>query len=157
MGVAKILVTQEYTHAYHMWKSIKDDDHTWVRFKAHFQKAYLDREELEQMARATGYGSTKYAKYGEMEDAFMNFASTTAAQGTDVSDLDMTNRNLSTKLRYQEDHIWALPAEFCNLKVAAETWTTDMKGSNNTVQPYAREKKQKLQWPTDLTGKFITT
>ena len=46
MGVAKILATQEYTHAYRMWKSTTNNERTWVSFKAHFQESYLDREEL---------------------------------------------------------------------------------------------------------------
>ena len=46
MGIAKILATQEYAHLYHMWKSIAADELIWVCFKAHFQEAYLDREEL---------------------------------------------------------------------------------------------------------------
>ena len=37
MGVAKSLATQEYTHSYRMWKSIANDDRTWLQFKAHFQ------------------------------------------------------------------------------------------------------------------------
>ena len=64
MGVTKILATQEYTHAYHMWKSIAADDRMWVRFKAHIHEAYLDREDLKQMAGATGYGSAKNVKHG---------------------------------------------------------------------------------------------
>ena len=39
MGVTKILVTQEYTHAYFMWKSITADNCTWVRFNSQFQEA----------------------------------------------------------------------------------------------------------------------
>ena len=38
MGVFKILATQEYKHAYHMWKIIAENDRTWVRFKEHLQK-----------------------------------------------------------------------------------------------------------------------
>ena len=54
MGVAKILLNQEYTHVYRTWKNIDADDFTWVRFKAHFKKVYLDREEIEQTADASG-------------------------------------------------------------------------------------------------------
>ena len=42
MGVAKIMALQEYTNSYRMWKSIADDDCTWLQFKAQFQEAYLD-------------------------------------------------------------------------------------------------------------------
>ena len=59
MGAAKILTTQKHTHTYHMWKIISGDDCTWVRFKAYFQEAYLDRKELEQMAGEAGNGSAK--------------------------------------------------------------------------------------------------
>ena len=38
MGVAKILVTQEYTCSYCMLKSITENKRTWVSFKAHFQE-----------------------------------------------------------------------------------------------------------------------
>ena len=37
MGVAIIMVTQEYTHTYCMWNSSVEDKCTWVRFKSHFQ------------------------------------------------------------------------------------------------------------------------
>ena len=50
MDVAKILATQKYTHTHRMWKRVAANDITWVRFKAHFQEAYMDREELEQTA-----------------------------------------------------------------------------------------------------------
>ena len=33
MRVPKILSTEEYTHAYRMWKSIAADNWTWVRFR----------------------------------------------------------------------------------------------------------------------------
>ena len=33
MGITKILATQEYTHAYRMWKSIAFNECTWVSFK----------------------------------------------------------------------------------------------------------------------------
>ena len=69
MGVAKILSTQEYQHAYRMWKSIAADNIMWVRFKSHFQEACMDREDLEQTAREAGYGSANNVKHGEMEDA----------------------------------------------------------------------------------------
>ena len=48
MGVAKILATQEYTHANSMWKSIAANDRTWVRFKKNFQEANLDRKNLKK-------------------------------------------------------------------------------------------------------------
>ena len=46
MGVVKILVTQEFTNEYRMWKCIAVNKHIWVRFKAHLQEAQLDREDL---------------------------------------------------------------------------------------------------------------
>ena len=66
MGVAKMLETQEYTHTYRMWKSITADDNIWLRFKAHFQEACLEIEDLEQMSGAEGYGSANNVKHGEM-------------------------------------------------------------------------------------------
>ena len=108
MGVAKILVAQEYTYEYCMWKSLTANDRTWVRFKAHFQEAYLDREELKQTAGAAGYGTANYVKYGKIEDAFMNFASATAARGAYFTNITTMNGNLSTQLRYKEGHIRAL-------------------------------------------------
>ena len=44
MGVAKIIATQEYTHAYCMWKIIATNECTWFSFKENLQEAYLDRE-----------------------------------------------------------------------------------------------------------------
>ena len=43
MSIAKILLTKEYTHSYHMWKIIAFDNNTWVRFKSHFRELDLDR------------------------------------------------------------------------------------------------------------------
>ena len=85
-----------------------------------------------------------------MEDAFMNFALATAARDEAFTELTTKNGNLSTQLRQQEDQIWALQAKLCNLNVAAATWSIDVK-TNKTGQPYARDKKQKPQWTTDLT------
>ena len=39
----------------------------------------LDREDLEQTAGAAGYGSVNNIKYDKMEDAFVNFVTTTAS------------------------------------------------------------------------------
>ena len=36
-GFYKILPTHEYIYAYGMWKTIADDECTWVIFKEHFQ------------------------------------------------------------------------------------------------------------------------
>ena len=121
MGVAKILATQEYKHAYHMWKSIAADNCTWVRFKSHFQEACLDREELDQTSGAAGYGSSNNVKHIVMEDSSMHLASATEARDAAFTKLTKTNGNLSTKLRQQEDQIRALQAKLCNLKVAAAT------------------------------------
>ena len=87
----------------------------------------------------------------------MNFASTKEARDADFTKLNMTNENLPTQLRQKEDHIRALQAKWCNLKLAAATQTTDVKGSNKTVHPYSHEKKQKPQWPTHPTEKNIAT
>ena len=48
-------------------------------FKANLHEAYLDREDLEQTAGAAGYGSVNNIKYDKMEDAFVNFVTTTAS------------------------------------------------------------------------------
>ena len=93
MGVAKMMATQEYTHAYRMLKSIAADNRTWVQFKSHFQEAYLDREDIEPTAWAAGYGSAKNLKHGEMEDAFMNFVLATVARDAAFTELRMTNGN----------------------------------------------------------------
>ena len=71
-----------------------------------------------------------------MEDAFMNFASATAAWDSAFTDLTTTNGNLSTHLRQKEDHILSLKSQLCNLKVLAATRATKMKGFNKRVQPY---------------------
>ena len=56
MGVAKILFTQEYTHAYCFWKSIAAYNSTWVWFKSHFMtptwtektlRRRLERQDIE--------------------------------------------------------------------------------------------------------------
>ena len=49
-----------------MWKSIAAYNCTWVRFKSHFQEAYLDIEELKQTAGAAVYGITNNVKNGDM-------------------------------------------------------------------------------------------
>ena len=140
MGVSKILATQEYTHSYLMWNSIAEDKLTWVHFKARFRESYPDREELEQTEGAADYSSVNNVKHGEMEDAFMHFASETAVRDAAFTELTTTNGNLSTQLRHQKDQIRALQAELCNLKVAAETRTTNVKGNNKVVHLYARKK-----------------
>ena len=123
MGVAKILATQEYTHAYSMWKSTTYDERTWVSLKAHLQETYLDSYEIEKSVGAAGYGSTNN-KHCEMDDTFMNFASATEACNAAFAELTTTNLNLSKHLGQQEDQIWALQAELCNLKVVAATQKT---------------------------------
>ena len=64
MGVAKIMTLQEYAHSYRMWKIIVADDCIWLQFKAHFQEAYLDIEELKHTAGTSGYGGANNAKHG---------------------------------------------------------------------------------------------
>ena len=105
MGVTNILVTQEYKHAYCMWKSIAADNRIQARLKSHFQEAYLDKEELEKTARISGCGSPNNLKHGEMEDAFMNFASATSARDAAFTKLTTTNGNFLTQLRQQKDQI----------------------------------------------------
>ena len=119
MGVVKIHATQEKKHAYLMWKRITANERTWVHFKAHFQEAYLNREYIEQKTGATGYGSFNNVKHGEMEDAFMNFASAMADRDVAFTKLTTKNGNLSTQLIHQDDQITTLQAELCNLKVAS--------------------------------------
>ena len=80
-----------------------------------------------------------------MEDTFMNFASVTAARDAAFTKLTTTHGNLSTQFIHQEDQIQSLQAEFCNLKVAAITLTTHVKGYSKTVYPYAHEKRNKSQ------------
>ena len=109
------------------------------------------------MAGAARYGSANNVKHGEMEDAFMSFASATAAQDAYLTKITMTNGNRSTKLRHNEYHIQDLQAELCNLKLVGENRPTKVKGSNKAVQSYAHNKKQKPQWPTDLKKKNIIT
>ena len=79
MGITQILGKQEYTHAYRMWKRIATNERTRVLFKAYFQYVYLYWEELEETAGATGYVSINNIKHRKIEDAFMTFASMTAA------------------------------------------------------------------------------
>ena len=45
MGIVQIFETQEYIHAYRIWKNIAANECTWVDFKENLQEAYLDREE----------------------------------------------------------------------------------------------------------------
>ena len=58
-----------------MWKIITANESTWLPLKEHFQEAYLDREELEKISGAAGYGSAHNVKHGEMEDSIIHFAS----------------------------------------------------------------------------------
>ena len=127
MGVARIMETEECTHVYRMWKSIAEDNHTWVWLKSHFQEACIDREEIEQTSGAAGYGSANSVKHGEMEDTFMVFASAAAEKYVAVTGLTTTNGNLSTQLRLHEYQLRVLQAELCNLKVAAAPKTVDEK------------------------------
>ena len=92
-------------------------------------------------------------KHGGMEDAFMNFVLATAAHDAAFTEQPMTNVNLSMKLRHQRDQIRALQSGICNLKLVSATRTTKVKGNNKGGPTYARDKKQKLQCPTDPTGK----
>ena len=96
---------QEYTHAYCAWKSIAADNCTWVRFKSYFKEAYLEREEIEHTDGAEGYGRANNVKHGDMEDAFMIFASATAARDAVFTEITTKNDNLFTQLRQQEDQM----------------------------------------------------
>ena len=71
-----------------------------------------------------GCVSNNNVKYGEMEDAFMNFMSETSARDSAFTKLTTTNRNVSTQLRQYEDQIRALQEEIYNRKVALATQTT---------------------------------
>ena len=42
LGIAQILATHKYTHAYCMCKGITANERTWMRFKAHYQEPYLN-------------------------------------------------------------------------------------------------------------------
>ena len=115
-----------------MWKTIAANEHTWVRFKAHFQEALFEREELDTTEGESGYGRANNVKHGDMEDAFMKFALTLtmAARDASFTELTTSNGNLTTKLRNQKDQIWSLQEEMCNLRVAAAVQTTEVKGPN---------------------------
>ena len=130
MGVSKILAKQEYKYAYHMWKIISYNDHTWVRLKEHQQKVYLDREELDQTEGASRYVRDNNMKHVEMEDSFMNFTSVTVAHDTAFTELTMKNGNLSNQLRQKQDQIWELQTELCNIRVELSTQTTEVKGNS---------------------------
>ena len=108
MGIERILVIQEYTDIYRMWKSIAANDWTWVQFKAHLQEAYLERKELYQTTGSAVYESINNEKHGKMEDAFMNFSSATASWDAVFTEMTRTNGNLYTQLRQQEEQIRAL-------------------------------------------------
>ena len=110
-GIKRILVMLEYTHAYRTWNNIVAYNCTWVQLELHFQESYLDREELEQTAGAAGYGSANNEKHGKMRDAFMNFASSTAARDAAFTKLTTTNGTLSTQSRQQDYQIQALQSE----------------------------------------------
>ena len=125
-----------------MCKIIIYNERTWLNLNAHSQEAYLDREELEQNAGLAGYGSTKNMKHGEMEDDFMIFALEMVAHDAAFKKVTTTNKNMSTKLRQQEDYIQSLQAEIYNLKVVAATQTTDVRGKNKGKNPYASEKNR---------------
>ena len=118
-----------------MWKSIAEDNCTWVRLRSHFQRAYLDREEIDHTAGTAGYGSANNFKNGDMEDALTNLVTDTAAMDAAFTEITMTNGNLSTELRQQEDQIRALQVELCNRKVASATKNVEGK-TNKTAPPY---------------------
>ena len=65
-----------------------------------------------------------------MEDNFMNFASAMAAHDAEFTGLTTTNVNMYTQLRQKEDNIRSLKSELYNLKVAEETQTNEVKGTN---------------------------
>ena len=75
-----------------------------------------------------------------MEDALMNLVSATAAQDVALTKLTTEKGNLYTQLRQKEYRILELQSELCNIKVAAATKTTNMKGYNKGVNKYARKK-----------------
>ena len=77
---------------------------------------------------AAGYGSNNNVKHGKMKITFMNLGSTEEACDSAFTKLTTANGNMYTELRCQEDHIWELQAEICNIKVAHETRNNDVKG-----------------------------
>ena len=115
-----------------MRKTIASNELTWVRFKAHFQEACFEREELDTTEGEAGYGRANNVKHGEMEDEFMEFALKLkmAARDASFTELKTANGNLTTQLRNQKDQIWSLQEEMCNLRVAAAVQTTEVKGPN---------------------------
>ena len=88
------------------------------------------------MAGAAGYESANNVKHGEMEDSFINFASATTARNAVFTDITMTNGNLSTPLRQQEDQIRALQAKLCKLKVAVATQNVEGKPTRQRYHMY---------------------
>ena len=78
-----------------MWKSIAANERTWVRFKTHFQEAYLDCEEPKQTAGAAGYWIAKKCK---SQVTFMIYFSKTAARDAAFTELTTINFNLTTQL-----------------------------------------------------------
>ena len=83
-------------------------------------------------------------KHGEMEYTFMNLALETAARDAAFTGLTMTNGNMSTQLRQQEDHIWAQQEELSNLKLAEATHTAEVKINNKGGQKYALKKNRNI-------------
>ena len=118
-----------------------------MRFKAHFQESYLDQEELEKTLGAAGNGNSNNVKHGKMEDAFINISLVMAAREVELTKMTTKNGNLKMHLRQNEDNIWALQMEMCNLTVVAAVLTNQVKVTNKGGgQPYTHEKN------TDLSG-----
>ena len=59
-----------------------------------------------------------------MKELFMDFSSVTAERDSAFTELTTSNVNLTTQLRHQEDQIWSLQSDMCNLKVSAAAKTT---------------------------------
>ena len=101
MGIAQILATWEYTHAYRMWKIIVTNERTCVCFKANLQEENLDMEILDQTAGEAGYGSANNVKHVETKDSFMDFGLAMASCDAVFTKLTTKNGNLTTQLRQQ--------------------------------------------------------
>ena len=88
-----------------------------------------------------------------MEDSFMNFTSVTAAWDAAFTKTATTNGNMYTKLRQERVSDLGNASEVVQPQGSSRNVNPKMKGYSKGVQPYARQKKHKPQWPTDTTEK----
>ena len=71
-----------------------------------------------------------------MKELFMDFSSVTAERDSAFTELTTSNVNLTTQLRHQEDQIWSLQSDMCNIKVSAAAKTTKIGRDSNTGGNY---------------------